>query len=107
MSVPENQGLRGTLLDDSATLTLEDLSRLCSVDQRHIVALVEEGVLSAVTISATQWHFNGSALRRARLAVRLERDLEVNLAGVALALDLLEEIDRLRRALGSRYSEPT
>jgi chaperone modulatory protein CbpM len=44
-------------------------------------------------------------LRRARLAVRLERDLEVNLAGVALALDLLEEIDRLRRALGSRHSE--
>ncbi len=104
MSDSENQALLGTLLDDSM-LTLEDLSRLCAVDQRHIVALVEEGVLSAVTVS-TQWQFSGSALRRARLAVRLERDLEVNLAGVALALDLLDEIEQLRRELNSRLGEP-
>jgi len=31
-------------------------------------------------------------LRRARLALRLERDLELNLAGVALAVELIEEI---------------
>ena len=30
---------------------------------------------------------------------RLQRELEVNLAGVALALDLMEEIQQLRRRL--------
>jgi chaperone modulatory protein CbpM len=38
-------------------------------------------------------------LRRARLALRLERDLEINLAGVALALELMEELEYLRRKL--------
>ena len=42
------------------------------------------------------------ALRRARLAVRLERDLELNLAGVALAVELLEELAQLRRELRAK-----
>ena len=33
---------------------------------------------------------------------RLERDLELNLAGVALALDLMEELQTLRRELNAR-----
>jgi chaperone modulatory protein CbpM len=77
------------------------LSRMCQVDERHIVEFVEEGVLNVMEISS-EWRFTGDALRRARLAVRLERDLELNLAGVALALDLLEELQRLRRELEAR-----
>ena len=38
---------------------------------------------------------------RARTALRLQRDLEINLPGVALALELLEELDRLRRELAA------
>jgi hypothetical protein len=33
--------------------------------------------------------------------VRLQHDLEVNLAGAALALDLIEEVRELRRQLKS------
>ena len=43
--------------------------------------------------------FRGASLPRARVAVRLTRDLEVNTAGVALALDLLDEIAELRSQL--------
>ncbi len=63
---------------------------------------VEEGVLNVVEINAAEWHFTGAALRRARRALRLERDLEINLAGLALALELMEEVERLRRELGAR-----
>jgi chaperone modulatory protein CbpM len=59
-------------------------------------------VLSVVEIDTSEWHFTGAALRRARLALRLERDLELNLAGVALALDLMEELQTLRRELNAR-----
>jgi chaperone modulatory protein CbpM len=76
---------------------------MCQVDERHIVEFVEEGVLNVVEVRS-EWHFTGDALRRARLAVRLERDLELNLAGVALALDLIEELQRLRRELEARHS---
>jgi len=66
------------------------------------VEFVEEGVLTVVEINATEWYFTGAALRRARLALRLQRDLELNLAGVALALDLIDELQRLRRELQAR-----
>jgi chaperone modulatory protein CbpM len=35
-------------------------------------------------------------VRRARRALRLQRDLDLNLAGAALALDLLDEVEILR-----------
>jgi chaperone modulatory protein CbpM len=101
MSPSSDPTLTGTLFDRSVILSVKDLSRMCNVDERHIVEFVEEGVLSVVEISS-EWRFTGDALRRARLAVRLQRDLELNLAGVALALDLIEELQQLRRELETR-----
>ena len=97
MSSPEDQALLGAIFEESAVLTVKDLSRMCAVDEQHIVEFVEEGVLNVVEMNTAEWHFTGAALRRARLALRLERDLELNLAGVALALELIEELQRLRR----------
>jgi chaperone modulatory protein CbpM len=101
MSPSDEPALTGTIVDQSATLSIKDLSRMCNVEERHIVEFVEEGVLNVVEVRS-EWHFTGDALRRARLAVRLERDLELNLAGVALALDLIEELQQLRRELEAR-----
>src|SRR3984893_8055348 len=102
MSSSDDHALSGAIFEESALLTVQDLSRMCAVDERHIVEFVEEGVLNVVEVTAAEWRFTGVALRRARLALRLERDLEINLAGVALALELMEELERLRRELNVR-----
>ena len=91
--------LTGEIFEEYAVLSVDELSRLCAVDRAYIVELVEEGVLSVTAIEAEQWRFAGTALRRARTALRLQRDLEINLPGVALALELMEELDALRREL--------
>ena len=102
MPSPEDQALSGAIFEESAILTLEDLSRMCAVDERHIREFVEEGVLEIAAADSGEWHFQGAALRRMRLALRLERDLEINLAGVALALDLMDQLAQLRRELQAR-----
>ena len=102
MTSAEDHPLRGAIFEESSVLTLQDLSRMCAVEERHIVEFVEEGVLNVVAIGTTEWRFSGAALRRTRLALRLERDLELNLAGVALALQLMEELDSLRRELQAK-----
>jgi chaperone modulatory protein CbpM len=91
--------LPGVIFEEYALLSVDELSRLCAVDKTYIVELVEEGVLSLVEVSASEWRFAGSALRRARTALRLQRDLEINLPGVALALELMEQLEVLRREL--------
>jgi chaperone modulatory protein CbpM len=97
MPSPEESNATPEIFEQYAILSVRDLSRICAVDEHHIVELVHEGVLAVVDADTTEWRFTGEALRRARLALRLERDLEINLAGVALALELLEEIEQLRR----------
>ena len=91
--------LNGILLDEQTELSLNDLSRVCSSSAEWIIELVEEGALEPLDYQQTQWRFSGKSLQRARTAMRLQRDLDINLAGVALALDLLDEIETLEARL--------
>ena len=91
--------LAGVLLDENAELSLEDLSRACGVERMVLVEMVQEGLLEPVDVRLAPWRFQGDALRRARTALRLRRDLEVNFAGIAMILDLLDEIDNLETRL--------
>lgn len=93
--------LKGILLDESSQFTLDELCRLCTTERAHIVAFVAEGVVEAQGDEG-QWRFTATAVRRARTALRLERDLEINLSGVALALELMDEIQKLRQELQAR-----
>ena len=91
--------LSGDIFEEHAVLSVDELCRLCAVERTYIVELVEEGVLNVLQFHDLEWRFHGAALRRARTAMRLQRDLELNLPGVALALELMEELDRLRNEL--------
>lgn len=91
--------LKGILLNEEAELSLNDLCCACSRSAEWVIELVEVGALEPVNYQQTQWRFSGSSLRKAQTAMRLQRDLNINLAGVALALDLLEEIDSLKSRL--------
>ena len=87
------------LVEEEVQFTLVELSRACGAESEQLVALVEEGVLTPIGDERRDWRFADTSLRRARAAVRLTRDLELNAAGVALVLDLLDEIEALRSRL--------
>ena len=98
--------LTGLLLDDQIELSLTEICEACSASPEWIIELVEEGVLEPIGGEQADWKFHGPSLQKAHAAIRLHRDLDINLAGVALALDLLEEIESLRarlRRLATRY----
>ena len=91
--------LTGILLDEQAELSLRDLCRACSTSTEWVVELVDEGVLEPIGHEQAHWRFSGPSLLRARTAMRMQQDLHINLAGVALALDLMEEIEAMRERL--------
>jgi len=88
--------LSGIVLDEETMLSLGDLCNACSRHAEWVVELVDEGILQPVGRNQDQWRFPGTSLQRAHIAMRLQQDLEINLAGVALALDLMDEIESLR-----------
>ena len=87
------------IIDEYFEFTLADLCRCCTVQAETIIDMVEEGVLSPVGSSPTEWRFTGTAQRHVEITLHLQRDLRVNLPGAALALELIEEIEQLRRQL--------
>lgn len=93
------QQLSGRIVEEELALSLGELCRVCRVPAERILELVDEGVAEPCGRDPRSWRFDGTGLRRVRLALRLERDLGVNVAGAALALELLEELARLRARL--------
>lgn len=106
MSVDDPRVLRGLVVEEEVRFSLVELCQTCAVSEDDIRAWVFEGLLQPEGDGSGAWIFRGASLRRARVASRLARDLELNLAGIALALDLLDEIAALRLRLAvSRGSD--
>ncbi len=88
----------GTIIEDDH-LTLGQLCRACGVHADWVISLVEEGIIEPDGNEIHLWRFTGANLVRVRSALRLQRDLGVNLAGIGLALDLIDELENLRTQL--------
>ena len=89
----------GVLLDESVDLSLGESCRACDVQAEVIIQLVEVGVIEPRGREPGQWRFAGQAIGRIERALNLQRDLDINLPGVALALELLDEVEALRERL--------
>jgi chaperone modulatory protein CbpM len=99
MQLPQTSAI---ILEEQHDLTLADLSHACAVNATWIVQLVEAGILVPAGREPHRWRFSGQHLRRAGVAYRLQRDLGINLAGIALALQLLDELERQRIMMARR-----
>ena len=87
------------VVEEELHLSLVELCRAAHAPEEQVRVWVVEGVLTPIGDAPHEWRFAGASLRRARLALSLTRDLELNAPGVALALDLLDEIAALRAGL--------
>jgi len=88
--------LSGEIMEEDVEMSLAELCRSCEMTEAKVIELVEHGVIEPKGRQQANWRFRGVSIRRIRCAQRLERDLGVNTAGAALALDLLDELEELR-----------
>ena len=89
--------LSGEVIDDTMEITIVELCRSCAVETTLVEAMIDEGILEPVGKRGGDWCFSYISVKRTRTVVHLQRDLGVNLAGAALAIELLERLERLRR----------
>ena len=99
MSRAISSALRASFVQEEGELTVVELGRACRATEQQIEVWVSEGVLQPSGATRAAWRFGGDSLARMRLATRLMQDLEINSAGVALALDLLDRIAELESRL--------
>lgn len=101
MTHPEHDSVSGSVLEEDSEVTLAELCEACAVHAEAVEAMVEEGIVAPVAGQGTRWRFTRTSVVRVRTVLRMQRDLRVNLAGAALALDLLERIEALSARLKS------
>lgn len=84
------------LLTEHTSYSLREVCLVSGVHAEFVCDLVDEGIVAPRGPNVTAWRFDGVAIVRIQKALRLHRDLGINLPGIALALDLLAERDALR-----------
>lgn len=84
----------------SSTLIVAlDMKEFCQVTEMpaaYVIEIVEHGILEPQGQKPDDWLFDAHALVVAKRALKLQRDLDLEWQGVAVALDLLGEVERLR-----------
>jgi chaperone modulatory protein CbpM len=82
---------------ESQQLTLERLAASADMHPDLVERFVEFGLLEPIDRVGETVLFDPSAIDRLRLIVRLRKSLGINIAGVAVVLDLLDKFCDLQR----------
>jgi chaperone modulatory protein CbpM len=93
-----NEILIGVLVDDDA-LTVDELARACGCEPRWVLEHIETGVLECRVVASGERRFASAELVRARRLLALERSFDADAELAALTVDLIEEVETLRRRL--------
>ena len=83
----------------TVTTEMLDLAELCQatfVSSEVVIEIVEQGIIEPSGESPPDWRFDAQMVTVIRKATRLRQDLGVNWAGIALVMDLLEQVEQLR-----------
>ena len=91
--------MSGEILSDERKLALEDICETCGLPESKIITYIEEGVVEVQGGDVKLWRFSELSVVRIQKAVRLEKDLRLNPAGAALALELMSQIEELKNEL--------
>lgn len=82
-------------------VSFEELCAICHITPDFVIELVAYGTIEPHGNSAANWSFDSKQLHVIRTAIRLQQDLEVNHAGIALAIDLLRQMEELQMELAT------
>jgi len=92
--------VEGVLQDITITYTVTEIQTLCVIDKPMLEEMVAHGILEPSQGQTHEsWVFDYLALHRAQRALRLHQDLAINWSGIALALELLDELQELRQTV--------
>jgi chaperone modulatory protein CbpM len=86
-------------MEAQSELSFEELCEVCHVTHEFIRELIEYGAIEPKGMSIGVWRFNPDHMRKIQIIKRLHEDLEVNLPGAALAMDLMDQMEQMRAQL--------
>ncbi|KTD74691.1 chaperone modulator CbpM [Legionella waltersii] len=89
----------GVVIEETTTYTFVEICQKYQIPEELLIEMIEQGFFPEQSTNPNELKVNQKSLQRIESAFRLHRDLGINLPGVTLALDLLDEIEKMRKEL--------
>lgn len=82
--------------DTTVYLTIAEVTRSIRMPEQTVITIVNHGIVEPAGKRPADWRFDPPMLITMRKACRLQRDLELDWAATALALELIGQVRQLR-----------
>ena len=89
----------GILVDDASTFSYLEVCETYQITENELIDMLEYGLFEVQSNHIKNVQFDQKMLSKVQTACRLQRDLEINLPGVVLVLELLDELASIRDEL--------
>ena len=87
------------VLDENIKISIVDVCETCNISEDTLLEMMEYGLFHHQNMHLKMIHVDHKSFDRIRSACRLQHDLDINLPGVVLILELLDELDQARQEL--------
>ena len=91
--------ITAVLMDENTTISLVEVCQTCHISEDVLIEMLEQGLFNQQGMAVNKIDFNLKMLSRIQTARRLQADLDINLPGIVLILDLLDELEQTRNEL--------
>lgn len=89
----------GILMDENNAISFIEVCEKYDISEALLEELIEHGLFTESELQIKKILFDAKKQIRIQSASRLHQDLGINTPGVVLALELLDEIETIRREL--------
>lgn len=83
-------------MSNTLVIDMQEFCQVVDMPAAFVIEIVEHGILEPQGRQPDEWLFDSAALSIAKRAVKLHHELQLEWDGVALAINLLEELERVR-----------
>ena len=99
MKITQETILSSVIVDENTTFTIREICTRCNIPYQIIIQMAEHGLFDLSTNLDDDTEIDLKTLKRIEAAFRLHQDLEINMPGVSLILELKDQIDLLQQQL--------
>ncbi len=91
-----SDGQHTEIIEEFSQLDLKKFAEACGQSPEWVLKLIDYDILQ-IKVDPQSYQFIGEDVARARRAYRLQRDFDASLSAVAIMLDLIDEVQQLRK----------
>lgn len=89
----------GVLVDENSKISFVEVCQQFDISEEMVQELIEHGFFEEYPLQKKQALIDEKTKDRMQSAQRLERDLGINIPGVVLVLELMDELEQIRKEL--------